>query len=88
MPIDSEQNQASNSLPEYPATLLDFQRMFSDETACLRYLERVRWLNGFSCEKCASIGEPFRLSAHPRKLKCRSCPSREVSYSRHRYASD
>jgi hypothetical protein len=73
MPNNSEQNKASNSLPKYPATLLDFQCMFPDETACLRYLEKVRWPYGFSCEKCASIGEPFRLSTHPRKLKCRFC---------------
>ncbi len=73
MPAVSQQNQASNSLSESPVTLLDFQRMFPDEMSCLRYLERVRWPNGFSCKKCASIGEPFRLSTHPRKLKCRSC---------------
>lgn len=47
--------------------------MFPDETACLRYLENIRWPNGFSCDKCGGIGEPFRLSIHPRKLKCRSC---------------
>ena len=73
MPTNSQKNQVSNSLPESPVTLLDFQRMFPDEMACLQYLERVRWPNGFSCEKCASIDEPFRLSTHPRKLKCRSC---------------
>jgi hypothetical protein len=73
MPANSKQNQASNSLPEYPATLLDFQRMFPDEAACLQYLERVRWPNGFCCKKCDNIGEPFRLLTQPRKLKCRSC---------------
>lgn len=59
--------------PEYPVTLLDFQRMFPDEEACLQYLEKIRWPNGFVCEKCAVHGEPFRLSSSPRKLKCRSC---------------
>ena len=39
MPTDSQQNQTSNSLPEYPATILDFHRMFPDEAACLQYLE-------------------------------------------------
>ena len=47
--------------------------MFPDETACLRYLEKIRWPDGFVCGKCATVGEPFRLSSHPRKLKCRSC---------------
>lgn len=62
-----------NSPPECPITLLDFQRMFSDETACLRYLEKMRWPSGFVCEKCSVAEEPFRFSARPRVLKCRSC---------------
>ena len=37
------------------------------------YLEKIRWPDGFVCGKCATVGEPFRLSSHPRKLKCRSC---------------
>ena len=63
----------SNSLPEYPITLLDFQRMFPDEAACLRYLEKMRWPSGFVCDKCSSIGEPFRFIARPKVLQCRSC---------------
>ena len=73
MPTEAQQQLPANSLPECPINLLDFQRMFPDEAACLRYLERMRWPGGFVCEECAGIGEPFRLSAHPRKLKCRSC---------------
>ncbi|EKE10195.1 MAG: ISSod11, transposase, partial [uncultured bacterium] len=73
MPTELQQHPPSSALPEYPITILDFQRMFPDEEACLRYLERVRWPNGFCCEKCASVEEPFRLSTHPRKLKCRVC---------------
>jgi hypothetical protein len=73
MPNTTQQHSPQNALPEYPVTLLDFQRMFPDETACLRYLEKIRWPDGFVCEKCATVGEPFRLSNYPRKLKCRSC---------------
>lgn len=47
--------------------------MFPDETSCLRYLERIRWPSGFICEKCNGTGEPFRIVARPRVLKCRSC---------------
>lgn len=47
--------------------------MFQDETACLRYLELMRWPNGFSCEECSELGEPFRIAIRPRVLKCRSC---------------
>jgi hypothetical protein len=60
-------------LPEFPANLLQFQRMFPDEAACLRYLEQMRWPNGFACEKCTTVGEPFRFRARPRVLQCRSC---------------
>ncbi len=73
MQIESEQHPQQNALPEYPVTLLDFQRMFPDETACLRYLEKIRWPDGYVCGKCATNGEPLRLVSHPRKLKCRSC---------------
>lgn len=73
MRTESQEHLPPHALPEYPVTLLDFQRMFPDETACLRYLEKIRWPAGFVCEKCATIGEPFRLSIYLRKLKCRSC---------------
>lgn len=66
-------NPRTNPLPDFPANLLDFQRMFPDEAACLRYLEQLRWPGGFTCEKCGNVGEPFRLATRPRVLKCRSC---------------
>jgi len=73
MPSDQKHVPPTNSLPEYPITFLDFQRMFPDENACLRYLERMRWPSGFVCEKCVAAGEPFRFAARPKVLKCRSC---------------
>ena len=69
----SQQDPQSNSSLQYPITLLDFQSMFPDELSCLAYLEKICWPNGFTCKKCATKGEPFRLSAYHRKLKCRSC---------------
>lgn len=60
-------------LPDCPENQLDFQRMFPDEVACLRYLEKMCWPDGFICAECSAVGEPFRISSHPRKLKCRSC---------------
>ncbi|MEK7083944.1 MAG: IS1595 family transposase [Patescibacteria group bacterium] len=53
--------------------LLDFQKMFRDEEACLRYLEKLRWPLGFVCEKCSASSEPIRIATRPRVLKCRSC---------------
>jgi hypothetical protein len=66
MPIDVKQQES-------PGNHLDFQRMFPDEAACLRYLERMRWPNGFVCGECGVTGEPFRIATFPRKLKCRAC---------------
>ena len=73
MPTEVQQQSPTESLPESPTTHLDFQRMFPDEAACLRYLERLRRPDEFVCEECAVAGEPFRLATYPRKLKCRSC---------------
>ena len=66
-------NRNADRLPDFPANLLDFQRMFPSEASCLRYLEQLRWPGGFTCAKCAAVGEPFRLAKRPRVLKCRSC---------------
>lgn len=60
-------------LSESPVTYLDFQRMFPDEAACFLYLEKMRWPSGFVCEKCSTIGEPFKFAARPHVLKCRVC---------------
>lgn len=62
-----------NPLPDFPENLLDFQRMFPDEVACLRYMEQVRWPDGFACEACGHVGEPYRLKDRARVLRCRDC---------------
>ncbi len=67
------QQRAVNSFSENPIAHLDFQRMFPDEAACLLYLEKMRWPDGFVCDKCSAAGEPFRLSSRPKVLKCRAC---------------
>ena len=63
----------AGSLPDFPANLLEFQRMFADEAACLRYLERVRWPLGFTCAACGHVGEASRVAKRPRVLRCRAC---------------
>jgi Transposase zinc-ribbon domain len=60
-------------LPDFPANLLEFHRMFPDEAACRRYLERMRWPSGFICERCEASEEPLRLATRAGVLKCRSC---------------
>ena len=66
-------NPRTNPLPDFPANFLDFQRMFPNEAPCLRCLEQLRWPGGFTCDKCGSVGEPFRLARRPRVPKSRSC---------------
>lgn len=61
------------ALPEFPRTLLEFQRMFPDEAACLRYLEQVRWPGGFVCPHDGSREEPYRFANRPTVLCCRTC---------------
>jgi hypothetical protein len=63
---------ATGTIP-FPATLLEFQRMFPDETACSAYLEAVRWPDGFACRRCGEKGEPQRIPTRPRVLRCRCC---------------
>ncbi len=33
-------------------SLLEFQRAFSSEEACLKYLFEKRWPEGFQCPRC------------------------------------
>src|SRR3990170_6362890 len=71
--VRDKQPSVTDSPLKDPINLLDFQKMFPDETACLQYLQRMRWPNGFVCGKCSNLGEPFKISVRPRVLKCRSC---------------
>jgi len=61
---------------DYPRTLAEFNAWFPDEVACLAYLERLRWPEGFLCPHCAAT-KSWRL-ARRRKLRCAGC-RREVS---------
>lgn len=52
-------------------TLLEFQKQFASEEACLQYLFEKRWPKGFECPRCG-IREAYYLSA--RKLyQCTNC---------------
>jgi len=56
---------------DYPATYRGFVEMFPGEEACLRYVEALRWPDGFVCLACGSSGEPWRVSRG--RLVCRAC---------------
>ncbi len=60
----------------FPTTLPEFQRVFPDDAACARYLEHLRWPEGFVCSKCGNGGEPYRFAKRrPVVLRCRTCQS-------------
>jgi len=57
----------------FPRSLPEFQRLFPNEAACAAYLEHARWSGGFVCPRCATSGEPYRISTRPGVLRCRKC---------------
>ncbi len=56
---------------DYPQTWNEFLDWFATEDACLSYLERLRWANGFVCPNCGSSAEAYRASRT--RLMCRDC---------------
>ncbi len=56
---------------DYPQNWNDFLDWFGTEEACLAYLEKLRWANGFVCPRCGSIAEAYRASRT--RLMCRDC---------------
>lgn len=39
-------------MEDYPRTLIDFERRFASEEACLKYVFQLRWPDGFRCPRC------------------------------------
>jgi transposase-like protein len=57
--------------PEFPRSVLEFQRRFSTEEACLQYLIESRWPDGFRCPRCEHP-EAFWIS-NRRVFQCKAC---------------
>lgn len=68
-------SRSSNSLlagRDYPRTWNQFLDWFHHEEACLKYLEQLRWPQGFLCPRCgAADREPYQASRGRRM--CREC---------------
>jgi len=57
---------------DYPRTWSEFLDWFSSEDACLAYLERLRWPQGFICPSCGGMtAAPYRASRT--RLLCKDC---------------
>jgi len=61
---------------DYPRTLLELERRFSDDSACRAYLSALRWPEGFACPACGGQGLVIRRDL----WRCISC-GRETSVS-------
>ena len=56
---------------DYPQNWNAFLDWFASEDACLAYLEKLRWPEGFTCPSCGQRGKPHR--ADRGRLLCRYC---------------
>ena len=56
---------------DFPRTIDDFERQFPDDAACLEWLIRARWPDGFRCPRCGSGGK--RLRYRPAIHQCLGC---------------
>lgn len=56
---------------DYPQAWAQFMDWFATDEACSRYLERLRWHDGFVCPRCGNAAEPYR--ANRARLMCRVC---------------
>ncbi len=44
---------------DYPRNYHELVTWFPDGVACLHYLERLRWGDGFACRFCGAAGRDF-----------------------------
>jgi len=57
--------------PDFPRSLIEFQRRFSTDAACRDYLAESRWPDGYQCPRCGHV-EFYRLTSRALR-KCKSC---------------
>jgi transposase-like protein len=54
-----------------PTSIREFQQVFPDEGACLEYLCKIRWPDGFRCPSCGASAHYFYPDR--RTLVCKDC---------------
>lgn len=57
-------------MEDYPKTLLEFEQQFGTEEACIGYLFKLRWPEGFRCPRC---GCPEAWSMRRGLYRCIRC---------------
>jgi len=61
---------------DYPRNYQEFVDWFGDDSACRRYLQALRWPQGFQCTQCGKQAQPWTTARG--YLHCRDCGA-EVS---------
>ncbi len=56
---------------DYPRTFDEMDNWFRTEVGCRDYIRRLRWPNGFVCERCAIVGEPWVTARGV--FRCKAC---------------
>ena len=69
--MDIQHIATSRAGKDYPGNWTQFLDWFASEEACLVYLERLRWPQGFVCPSCGVSQSPYRSSRA--RLMCRAC---------------
>src|SRR3990172_3828592 len=59
------------SRQSFPTTIMEFQRRFSNEEECLKYLINSRWPDGFVCPRCGWT--EFYWQGSRNLLECKKC---------------
>jgi transposase-like protein len=54
-------------------SMIEFQKRFSNETACREFLEQVRWPHGPECPRCGAVGRAGRIRTRPGSWTCLEC---------------
>jgi transposase-like protein len=55
---------------DFPRTIVEFEERFSTENACVEFLRKLRWPNGFVCPSCS---EPRGWDLTRGLVECASC---------------
>jgi transposase-like protein len=58
--------------PDFPRSIVEFQRRFADEEACRAYLFASRWPEGYRCRRCSG-GEIGDLQRSRSVWQCKAC---------------
>ena len=58
--------------PDFPRTIIEFQRRFPDDAACTEYLFASRWPEGFRCPACGHV-HAWPVARRRLVWECASC---------------